>query len=200
MEYDERGAAGTSFRRSEAINLEICPDCGYPIKKKKCTGCGKKFKIGIFKLIFCKIGCHWMTSYESAFTDIVSGKLVYRAKCACGRKWLVDSKNPLGFRIERSDDNSVVVDSRPSVEPIECPGTYAAKASEYGCQADEMLRLLRENGMGNYVVSVRFINNGCEYFAENVTSKSKIKVGSCYDESSWTFDDIMDFEAWLLDK
>jgi len=48
------------------------------------------------KRLFCRIGWHWMVSHEESFTDVVSGNIVYRAKCACGRKWLVDSKHPLG--------------------------------------------------------------------------------------------------------
>ena len=57
------------------------------------------------KRFFCRIGWHWMISHEVSFRDVVDGKTVYRSKCACGRKWLVDSKRPLrGFRTPRQPD------------------------------------------------------------------------------------------------
>ncbi len=44
------------------------------------------------KKITCKLGLHWfMVGHEPDFTDRVSGKIIYLAKCPCGQHWLVDT-------------------------------------------------------------------------------------------------------------
>jgi hypothetical protein len=66
------------------------------------------------KKFFCFIGVHWLQNHAHAFVDIVSGKDVYRAKCECGKYWLVDSLVPLlGFRVERNHNS----------EPVQQPTT-----------------------------------------------------------------------------
>ena len=51
------------------------------------------------KKLLCFIGWHWLTNHEHTFVDMVDGKDVYRADCACGKKWLTNSITPLfGFR------------------------------------------------------------------------------------------------------
>ena len=50
----------------------------------------------------CKLGFHWfMIGHEPDFTDCVSGKIVYLAKCPCNKHWLVDSTGPFPiFKVE----------------------------------------------------------------------------------------------------
>lgn len=55
------------------------------------------------KKFFCLVGIHWMENHHHYFIDIVDGKTVFKAECACGEKWMVDSPFPLlGFRIKVS--------------------------------------------------------------------------------------------------
>ena len=42
--------------------------------------------------LFCKLGWHRpLKRHIYNFTDLVSGKVVYNARCSCGLKWNVDS-------------------------------------------------------------------------------------------------------------
>lgn len=46
------------------------------------------------KPFLCKIGLHWpMKRHEEYFRDIVVGKMVNKAECPCGRKWMVQEKS-----------------------------------------------------------------------------------------------------------
>lgn len=49
------------------------------------------------KKFFCKIRLHWMQNHTSNFTDKVSGKTVFNATCACGKKWMVDTLSPIAL-------------------------------------------------------------------------------------------------------
>lgn len=54
----------------------------------------------------CKHGIHRpLSGHQYHFTDTVSGKAVYIAKCPCGKEYLVDSRNGwLGSKTRRQKD------------------------------------------------------------------------------------------------
>jgi len=52
--------------------------------------------MGIKKLL-CKLGIHLMKDHKENFRDIVSGGMVYDAKCSCGKTWMVDTLFPIAF-------------------------------------------------------------------------------------------------------
>ena len=58
--------------------------------------------LSMFKFL-CRLGIHKpLTGHTYHFTDTVSGKSVYIAKCPCGREWLTDSPfSFFGFKIAR---------------------------------------------------------------------------------------------------
>lgn len=60
------------------------------------------------KYLFCRLGLHWrMKIIESLFVDIVSGNMVYLAKCPCNRQWMVDVTHGFPtFKVERNDKRS----------------------------------------------------------------------------------------------
>ena len=69
----------------------------------------------MLKWFFCIIGWHWIEGHEPSFTDVVSGKTVYHAKCHCGQEWLVDSALPLlGFRVNLSKEDVIPVENPES--------------------------------------------------------------------------------------
>lgn len=66
--------------------------------------CGKKVKRCV-KRLFCLIGRHWLENHSCRFVDRVDGKEVFKANCACGRLWLVNSIHPLfGYRLEKESE------------------------------------------------------------------------------------------------
>ncbi len=65
----------------------------------------------MFARLLCWLGIHWpLNTTHWAFTDVVSGKDVFHAHCACGKQWLTDGiPGYFGFRVksrrEKGQDN-----------------------------------------------------------------------------------------------
>lgn len=51
--------------------------------------------------MFCKYGWHRpLRGHKFTFTDVVSGKGVYKAQCNCNKTWMVDGKGGFsGFKV-----------------------------------------------------------------------------------------------------
>lgn len=54
----------------------------------------------MYKLL-CRIGIHKpIKGFTFSFTDVISGKPVYRGRCACGRQWLTELPPSVsGFKV-----------------------------------------------------------------------------------------------------
>ena len=52
-------------------------------------------------MLLCKFGIHRpLMTIEYYFTDVVTGKKVYKTECPCGLYWMTDTTNKwLGFKV-----------------------------------------------------------------------------------------------------
>ena len=70
------------------------------------VGAGPSGHVWGGRVKLCCIGIHGpLRGHEYRFTDVVSGLMVFRARCPCGQVWLTDSRLPfLGCKMRLEQD------------------------------------------------------------------------------------------------